>query len=405
MSPITRLHYDDALLLGFEATVVAHASAPPAVPGGPRLPSVVLDRSAFYPESGGQMADRGTLGALAVADVQVDDAGLVHHVLEGGALPPVGATVEGRIDRARRRAHMALHTGQHMLSRALEDLAGAKTVSSRLGESGCTIDTDRDAVDEAAVARAEDLVNSVIDDDVVVRSFFPTDEELRTLPLRRAPKVTERIRVVMVGDFDVTPCGGTHCLRSAQVGLLKVTAIERYKGKARVVFTAGSRARRELGEKADFVRDLGRELTSGPQDIRAAIDRLRRELTETKEALGDARARLAEAIAVELAGEAAASGRAVAVLAEASADLLRAVAARVTAVRPEAVVFLAGGGAEALPVMVARGAASRFDCGAFLKRAAAAAGGRGGGRPEHAQGQVPKGTDWPALVASIAPPV
>ena len=106
-------------------------------------------------------------------DVQVDDAGRVHHMLDG-ALPDVGLVIEGEVDRERRRVHMALHTGQHMLSRALADLAHAATVSSRLGETACTIDVDQEAVEERRIAAAEDLVNSVIDDDFTVRAFFPT---------------------------------------------------------------------------------------------------------------------------------------------------------------------------------------------------------------------------------------
>src|SRR5690349_4904760 len=118
MTPTERLYYADPLLLDFSAQILAHGTWNGA-------PSVILDRTAFYPESGGQMADRGTLSGALVIDVQVDDAGAVHHVLEGGALPAIGATMAGVVDRARRRVHMALHTGQHMLSRALEDVASA----------------------------------------------------------------------------------------------------------------------------------------------------------------------------------------------------------------------------------------------------------------------------------------
>jgi alanyl-tRNA synthetase len=366
---------------------------------------VVLDKTAFYPEAGGQMADRGDLAGCAVTDVQVDDAGVVHHMLaiaEGGALPRVGESVAGRVDRARRRVHMALHTGQHMLSRALADVARADTVSSRLGESACTIDVDRETLDEALVAQAEDLVNAVVDDDVPVRAYFPSAEELAELPLRRAPKVAADVRVVVVGTFDVTPCGGTHCTRSAQVGFVRVTGIERYKGKARVTFSAGPRARAELWREASVLRDLGRAFTCGPLDVPGGVDKLRRELGETRETLGHVRSRLADGIAAELCEAARTTGRAVAVLDDAGPDLLRALATRITAA-PSAVAFLAGKSPEGLAVLVARGSASSFDCGAFLKQAAAQAGGRGGGRPERAEGRLPRDADWPALVTNLAP--
>jgi alanyl-tRNA synthetase len=393
--PTERLYFRDPFLLDFEARVLAHGTF-----GG--APSVVLDRTAFYPEAGGQMADRGELAGRALADVQVDDDGVVHHVFAGADRPPLGATVAGCVDGARRRVHMALHTGQHMLSRALADVAGAETVSSRLGESGCTIDLHRETVDERAVAKAEDLVNAIVDDDVPVRAFFPTAEELAALPLRRAPKVTDDVRIVAVGSFDVTPCGGTHCTRSAQVGLVRVTGIERYKGKARVTFSAGRRARDELWREAGVLRDLGRAFTCGPLDVPAGVDKIRRELGEARDALGRVRGRLADAIGAELAASAAATGRAVAVLDDAGPDLLRALATRVTSA-PHAVAFLAGRGADGLAVLVARGGASTFDCGAFLKKAAAQCGGRGGGRAERAEGRLPADADWAALVEAIAP--
>src|SRR5262249_51674056 len=147
-----------------------------------------------------------------------------HHVFTGSA-PAVGATVVGEIDSPRRRLHMALHTGQHMLSRALCDVAKADTVSARLGDNACTIDVDRDVLDESAVHDAEELCNSVIDADVAIRAFFPTNAELSALNLRRQPKVSEHIRVVQIGDFDVSPCGGTHCTSTSQVGLIRVTGI------------------------------------------------------------------------------------------------------------------------------------------------------------------------------------
>ncbi|WP_224366623.1 alanyl-tRNA editing protein [Hyalangium versicolor] len=398
MSPSERLYFADPFLHHFTGRVVAHASWNGA-------PSVVLDRTAFYPEAGGQMADRGVLGGLAVKDVQVDDAGVVHHVLEipeGKTLPELGAELAGEIDKARRRVHMALHTGQHMLSRALVDVANANTVSSRLGETLCTIDFDVDVLEESKVAEAEELCNAVIDDDVRIRSFFPTPEELAELPLRRKPKVTENIRVVQIGDFDVSPCGGTHCTGSAQVGMIRVLAVERYKGKGRVVFSAGRRARSELWQEAGTLRGLSRAFTCGPGEVPVVIDKIRRELTDAREALGAVRAKLADQAAVELAAalEKSPEHRVVAVLDGAGPESLRAIAARLTS-KPEAVVLLAGRTPEGLAVLIARGSGSSFGCGAFLKRLAEAAGGRGGGRPEHAEGRLPAATDFPALVTSL----
>jgi alanyl-tRNA synthetase len=393
--PTIRLDHDDSLRLRFEGTVIAHAAWNGA-------PSIVLDRSAFYPESGGQMADRGQLGTLAVSDVQIDDAGVVHHVIAAGAdLPAIGATLAGEIDQARRRTHMALHTGQHMLSRALVDVARGETVSSRLGETACTIDIDRAELPDAELARCEDLVNAIIDDDVTVRAYFPDPAELASLPLRRKPKVTEHVRVVQIGEFDVSPCGGTHCTRSAQVGFVRVTGVERYKGKIRVTFASGARARRELGAEAAILRAMAQELTCGPAEVRVAVDKLRRELTDTRMALGITRGRLAEAAAPGLVADAKARGatQVVAVFDDADVDFLRAVAKRVIA-EPGFVALLAARGAEGTHVLVTRAPDATFDCGAFLKRVAQATGGRGGGTKERAEGRLPRDVDWAALAAT-----
>lgn len=390
MSATPRLYHDDPFLLRFTARVIGHDA-------WQGRPAVLLDRTAFYPEAGGQMADRGKLGRAGVTDVQVDDAGRVFHVLDG-ALPAVGAELEGEVDKERRRVHMALHTGQHMLSRALADLAGAATVSSRLGESACTIDVDQEAVDERKIAAAQDLVNAVIDDDLPVRAFFPTPEELASLPLRRAPTVTENIRVVAIGGFDVSPCGGTHCTRSAQVGLVHVTGVERYKGKIRVLFAAGARARRDLGAHAATLRALGRELSCDPLLAPQGVAKLREELSGARDALGKTRGRLAEAIAARLSKPEGAGGApepVVALFEDAPTDLLRSIATRLTA-EPGALVVLGGRTPEGVNVLVARGASSSVDCGALLKRLAAAAGGRGGGRKEHAEGKLPAGSDFEA---------
>ncbi|HVV85552.1 MAG TPA: alanyl-tRNA editing protein, partial [Kofleriaceae bacterium] len=269
-----RLYQRDSFARTFAATVVAHGRL------GERA-SVILDQTGFYPEAGGQMADRGTLTAggeaRAIVDVQVGDDDLVHHVLDG-ALPAVGAAVEGAIDWPRRRVHMALHTGQHLLSRALIEAAAAPTVSARLGESACTIDVTREAVPERELAAAEALANAVIDDDVPVRAWFPEPDELARLPLRREPKVSREVRVVAIGDFDVSPCGGTHCARSAQIGSIRIAGSERYKGMTRVTFAAGGRARALLGEHSDAVTRLARELTCAPADVPATLDKLRRQL-------------------------------------------------------------------------------------------------------------------------------
>ncbi len=409
MPATERLYHDDPFLLRFSARVIAHGTFD-------KRPSVILDRTAFYPEAGGQMADRGKFtpfGLLPddgvasspevtlVTDVQVGDDGQIHHMLSG-ALPEVGHVIEGAVDRERRRSHMALHTGQHMLSRALLDVANAATVSSRLGETMCTIDVDQEVVEERRIAEAEDLVASLVDSDVPVRAFFPTESELAALPLRRAPTVTENVRVVSIGDFDVSPCGGTHCTSSAQVGLVHVTGVERYKGKQRVLFTAGPRGRRELVTHAVTLRALGRELSCDGLLVPQGVAKLREELGAVRDALGKMRGRYAEALATGLAALAKTDGTPmVAVIEEGAVELLRSIATRLTSHTNAVVVVLGGRVAEGMNVLVARSATSTFDCGAFLKRLATAAGGRGGGRKEHAEGKLPRDMDLESVARTV----
>lgn len=396
MSATERLYLADPFTLSFEARVVGHGELE-----GAR--SVVLDRSAFYPESGGQLADRGVLGGFRVHDVQIDDDGVVHHRLAGDDVPAIGDVVVGEVERARRRSHMALHTGQHMLSRALLDAAGAETVSSRLGESTCTIDVHLAELVPARALEAVARVNEIIDADVEVRAFFPSPDELRRLPLRREPKVDKEVRVIDVVGFDVSPCGGTHCTRSSQVGLVRLTGLERYKGKVRVSFSAGPRARQELLDESEVLRALSRRFTCGLFDVPQAVDALERNLAEVRGELSRARAQQLESLAdeVERRADEAGSQLVVEVLNGADADALRTVAGRVTRA-PQRVALLAAPTDDGLHVVVARGAESAFDCGAFLKAAREKVGGKGGGKAERAEGRLPAGTDLLALARDLA---
>lgn len=391
-----RLYFDDPRLTTFEANVVG--------PGRfADWPSVVLDRTAFYAEAGGQMADHGRLSIdgqeRQVVDVQADDDGVVHHRLSGDAPVAVGSRAVGAIDKARRLEHMALHTAQHMLSQALLLEADAPTVSARLGETACTIDLDRPSLREDAVARAEALVNDLIDDRRRIRAFFPTADELANLKLRRAPKVAENIRVVEVEGFDVTPCGGTHCENTSEVGLIQVLGLERYKGKMRLSFVSGRRARAHLGRDSRTLSAVARELSTSGQELGTAIQKLRAEAS-LERSRGSA---LARQLGVKWGNELARVARdkgetqVVAVIPQGSVELLRALAGSITAAL-EGVAILAGEDEDGQPIVVSKAANQAIDCGAFLKDLVQRAGGRGGGRPQHAEGRLPAGADLHALL-------
>ncbi|MCC7070515.1 MAG: alanyl-tRNA editing protein [Deltaproteobacteria bacterium] len=395
--PTTLLYHRDPLLLTFDAQVSAHGTHD-------RRATVVLDQTAFYPEAGGQMADRGALRVgeveRRVLDVQVDEAGLVHHLLDDGAPPAVGAAVSGVVDGARRRLFMALHTGQHLLSHALLTVARADTASSRLGESACTVDIDVPALADSALREAEALVNQVIDEDLAVHAWFPDERELAALPLRRRPKVADNIRVVAIGGrdgvplIDASPCGGTHCTRTAQIGVLSVAGAEKYKGKTRVSFSAGARARRELLDQVVLLRALAAQLSCGPLDVVPAFDKLRRDVLALREGTKQLVEQVAAAAASELVAAQPAPAPIVAVLGD--KELMRAIAAQLMS-REGRHALLAANDGDGLHVVCARGPGSSFDCAAFLKELTRAHGGKGGGKPERAEGRLPGGLDWHKL--------
>jgi alanyl-tRNA synthetase len=382
-----RLYHDDAYLRRFDATVVAHTKHKDRA-------AVVLDRTAFYPEAGGQLGDRGTLNGIAVEDTQeLDDGTIVHLVRE---LPAIGATVTGELDWARRRQHMAQHTAQHLLSGALLDRAQAPTASARLGETALTIDAARDRIPDAELAAAEDLANDVVDDDLPIRAWFPSPDELASIPLRRDPKVTSSIRVVAIGDFDFSPCGGTHCARTSQIGALRILSAERYKGMTRVTFAAARRARAELFARDHALRVLAGQFSCSPTDVPAAIDKLRRDADAADAAATALRGRLAGQLADAFPG----TGAVIAAL-PVDAELLRGVAAKLAGAGRDALLAASEDGAT--HVVLLRAAGSTLDCGALWKKLAAKLGGRGGGRADRAEGKLAQPVaDWPALVTSLS---
>jgi alanyl-tRNA synthetase len=396
-----RLYHDDAYMRRFDATVVAHATHKGEA-------AIVLDQTAFYPEAGGQLGDRGVLGGLTVKDTQELDDGTIAHLVvpkmepdgftpAGGIdLPAIGTRVEGELDWARRRQHMAQHTAQHLLSGTLLDRAQAPTASARLGESALTIDVTRDRIPEAELAAAEDLANDLIDDDLTIRAWFPTAGELGSMKLRRDPKVSADIRVVAIGDFDFSPCGGTHCARTSQLGSLRITGAERYKGMTRVTFTAARKARTELFSRDQVLRGLATQFSCGPAEVPAAIDKLKRDVDSSSAELTALRSRLASAIVEAIPGQ----GAAVASI-PGDAELLRSVAAKLVAAGRDAILSAPEPGGAT--VVLFRAAGSSLDCGALWKKLVAKVPGRGGGRAERAEGRLTAEIpNWPEFIADLA---
>lgn len=388
--PTEKLYWTDPHRFSFETNVARLAS-------WQDKPALVLERTAFYAEGGGQLGDTGTLRigerSLRVIDTQIDDAGDIFHVLEGPFAGSLDGPIFGSIDVDRRRDMMAHHTAQHMLSRAALDVAKAPTASARLGLGSCTIDFDKAAIVDAALYEVEDLVNGIVQDDVRVRAFFPSEEELKGLDLRRAPKVQSGVRIVEVEGFDLTPCGGTHVTRTGQIGAIRIAGTERYKGKVRASFLAAARVITDARAKDKLLSDLARDMTCGVNDVPAGVARLRAELAERIDALAKARGELVRHVADELLARAPtdASGTTIVRVLRDGDDVgaLRTLAGRLAARSDVVAVCGSRDPSGEILVIVQRGSSATFDCGAWLKETAARLGGRGGGRPERAEGRLP----------------
>jgi alanyl-tRNA synthetase len=372
-----RLYYHDSSLLRFTGTVVESGTLDGRA-------FAVLDRTAFYPTSGGQPFDRGHLGGREVVEVldREDDGAVLHFISDA---VPVGVVVDGEIDAERRLDHMQQHTGQHVLSAAFIRTANVPTVSFHLGMEVSTIDLAGD-VEAAAIAKAEDEANRVVfaDRDVVVR--FVSAAEAAVLPLRKEPSRTGTLRLVEVADFDLSACGGTHVSRTGAIGNIAVSAWERYKGGTRVSFVCGGRAVRAFRELRDASTATSRLLSVQRGELPEAVARLQAEARDVRlqaRALGEQLARFeASALrssAVDLNGH-----RIVARVLDKDQAALKLLAQEAAADGGPAVLLVST--TRPASLVVARGGDSDIDASAVLKAIVTRLGGKGGGRPEFAQG-------------------
>lgn len=371
-----RLYYTEPFLDGFSARVVR------CEPDADRA-RVVLDQTAFYPTSGGQPHDLGTLGDAVVLDV-IDEDDEIVHVLDRPL--EVGADVDGLIDWPRRFDHMQQHTGQHILSAAFEQTCGVRTESFHLGTTTCTIDLARE-VTPAEIAAAERAASDVVFADRAVTVRFVSEQEAAALPLRKESLRTGTLRLVEIDRTDLSACGGTHVTRTGMVGLIAVSGWERFKGASRIAFVCGRRALDSHERLRDTVTGLIRQLTVAPNELGAAVERLQQEGRTMQKSIKALQQDLACHISATLVAQAEPAGsfRRVLVAQPAWDAAALKVLASALVTHPGIVAVVTGDGTPA-PVVVARSTDVVFDAGAWLKSATAALGGRGGGRPELAQG-------------------
>lgn len=370
-----RLYYTDAEVLEFDARVTASGST-----GG--QPSVVLDRTAFYPTSGGQPFDTGTLGGEQVLDV-IDEGEDIVHVLSAPLQP--GLQVHGVIDAGRRRDHMQQHTGQHILSAAFARLFASPTVSFHLGADTCTIDLDR-VVSAADVERAVDDANSVVWEDRLVVVRFASADEARAAGLRKESQRQGELRLIDVQGFDLSACGGTHVARTGAIGIIAVTGTEKVKGGLRVSFVCGRRALDQLRLLRDAVSGSLRALSVLPAELPEAIRRLQADSKALRKRAGELQTALAGQEAERLRALATAqepAGMVAAVMDGWEATGLRAIASNLIARGPMRVVLASS--EPPVSIVVAQSVPGGASAADVVARLTARFGGRGGGNAELAQ--------------------
>lgn len=372
-----RLYYDDAYCREFEASIVR-------VEDRGDVRAVWLDRTAFYPTSGGQPFDTGVLGGGAVIEVVDEDDDIVH-VVRGETALASGQRVHGAIDWARRFDHMQQHTGQHILSAAILRVAGVPTVSFHLGREAATIDLARE-LSPAELTAAEGEANRAVWEDRLVSVRYAEADAAGAKGLRKPSVRSGTLRLVEIDGVDLSACGGSHVSRTGAVGVIVITSWERCKGGQRVEFLCGGRVVTGFRLQRDAVASSLRLLSVLPSELPAAIERLQGDLKEQQKAVGAARAELASHRAEALVRQAELRDgvRFVFHAAEGDAGDLKTLASAVVD-RPGVVAVLASTGLPAL-VVVARSKDARAACDQVVKALVTLFGGKGGGRPDFAQG-------------------
>jgi alanyl-tRNA synthetase len=266
-----RLYFEDPYRTEFEAKVVKRMTYKGA-------PALILDQTCFYPESGGQPADRGTIDRVEVVHAVEEDDQILHLIKKEVS----SDKVVGKIDWERRFDHMQQHAGQHILSQSFYELLQAATRSFHLGEEVSTVEIDLREVRDEDVERVEKRANARMFEDREIKTYFIDEKEVERIPLRRPPQKTGRLRIVEVADYDYSACGGTHPKRTGEVGLIKILRWERIRDNIRFEFICGRRALDDYIWKNRSLRELSNRLTAHERDVLDSVEKLFADLKSEK---------------------------------------------------------------------------------------------------------------------------
>lgn len=262
--PTEKLFYQDPYLKEFNARILQKNQ----LANGHW--KVLLDRTAFYPEGGGQPCDYGTLGFAKVIDVRTENGDIIHTTDSD----PGNGEVPGSIDWDRRFDHMQQHTGEHILSGIFLSRFGAQNVGFHLSPNSCQIDVTLNSLDADQVQAIENDANRVIFNNLPITARFYSEDEMSGLALRKEPgKEFEEVRLVSIENCDCCPCGGTHVSSTGEAGLIKIRSWEKRKANLRIDFVTGGRALADFRLKHDVVRYLAAKLSTPSEGVVSAYDR------------------------------------------------------------------------------------------------------------------------------------
>lgn len=367
MQPTKRLFDENPYMTEFSATVLCWKQAEGAF-------FAALDRTAFFPEGGGQFCDLGTLYNADVLDVQEDKDGVIWHKIN----KPVetGIIVNGKIDFRRRFDFMQQHSGEHIFSGLAHSRFGATNVGFHLGTEMTTLDLDV-TLDEEKVALLEREANEAVYKNLPIEISYPSAEELAVLPYRSKKELSGRVRIVTVPGYDICACCGTHVARTGEIGIIKITSFQNYKGGTRLFMLCGSRAFEDYRRKNADVLRVTTSLSIKPEELCQGVERLSSEITEHKIYESSIKKELFAMKAASLG-----SGERIAVFEEnLTPDEIRRFCLTLSESFGIAAVFCGKNGEWKYAA-----AAKERDCRAVSKALNESFGGRGGGRPELVQG-------------------
>lgn len=391
-----RLYYHDPFLCEFEGQITD--VVPSAEINGRH--GVFLDRTAFYPTSGGQIHDTGWITAkdgasstrLRVSEVVETEDGRVVHYIEVDKPPERGTLIRGMIDPERRRDHMQQHSGQHVLSAAFVRLFNIPTVSFHMGDDYCSIDLDTANLTAEQVREAEELANQVVQENRLVEIKFATQDEAQNLGLRKPPRADkEQLRLIDIHEFDLSACGGTHVQQTGQIGCILLRKMEKVRQGWRVEFVCGQRAVRTAHHDFTILTEAAALFSAHIWDVPEQVRKSHEEIRATRKSVEHLLEEIAELQAVRLLADATVqNGRKTIVQVFADRDLafVRLLAQKLTRLETNVVALLVARSGQT-SLVFAQSKGMPFDMGLLLKQVLAKLGGRGGGSKDLAQGGVP----------------